>query len=579
MTPLIRTKIVLACLLGLVAWGAAAQDGSRLLLDDFEKSPAGWTFVDGREFPGARGSATLDQAVAHSGKASYRLEADFTGGGEYMGVWHDLASLEGRDFKEIRLWVKTSQVTELMVRIVDGTGQCHQAKVPLPPTAEKDWQRVILKVRDLVGGEHWDGASDGKWHGPARGFGLHLVKQGAKQKTLWLDDVELGLGPVVEGHPTLLSGVLTPSACRPGFGARLTFRWDAEPMGKDFTAFVHCVDAHGKMLFQADHTPAVPTSIWNGRVEYTKNLIVPTDTPDGDYRIIVGLYDPRAAKRDWDRQELKTGKGVTDVSAGPQDRAYQIGVLKVDSQAPFPQLPARTLNLDGYKLTFNEEFNDLSVSAVGPGTRWIAHTPYFGDFGDARFTDPKEGFPFTLEKGSLRIEARKTEAGWQSGLLSSVDPQGNGFSQKYGYFEMRARFPKGLGVWPAFWLMGTQGIKDKSITNPEIDVVEYYGVMPNALMMTLHLWGPADKHSAQGESYVVPGMTDDYHTYGVLVEESHMVWYFDGVELWRQKTPEEAKVPLYLMVNLAMGGGWPIDKAVSPSYMYVDYVKAYSRKP
>ena len=74
-------------------------------------------------------------------------------------------------------------------------------------------------------------------------------------------------------------------------------------------------------------------------------------------------------------------------------------------------------------------------------------------------------------------------------------------------------------------------------------------------------------------------MTDDFHTYGVLVDESHIVWYFDGAELWRQKTPEEARVPLYLLVNLAMGGGWPIDKAVSPSFMYVDYVRAYARRP
>ena len=53
----------------------------------------------------------------------------------------------------------------------------------------------------------------------------------------------------------------------------------------------------------------------------------------------------------------------------------------------------------------------------------------------------------------------------------------------------------------------------------------------------------------------------------------------DGVEVQRQKTPEEAKVPLYMLVNLAMGGGWPIDQAVSPSYMYVDYVRAYARRP
>ena len=65
----------------------------------------------------------------------------------------------------------------------------------------------------------------------------------------------------------------------------------------------------------------------------------------------------------------------------------------------------------------------------------------------------------------------------------------------------------------------------------------------------------------------------------LMVEESAITFYFDGVELWRMKTPEEAKVPLYLMVDLAMGGGWPIDKAPSPSFMWVDHVRAYARGP
>jgi hypothetical protein len=34
-----------------------------------------------------------------------------------------------------------------------------------------------------------------------------------------------------------------------------------------------------------------------------------------------------------------------------------------------------------------------------------------------------------------------------------------------------------------------------------------------------------------------------------------------------------------LLVNLALGSGWPIDKTPSPSYMYIDYVRAYAKKP
>ncbi len=160
-----------------------------------------------------------------------------------------------------------------------------------------------------------------------------------------------------------------------------------------------------------------------------------------------------------------------------------------------------------------------------------------------------------------------------------MDPKGNGFSQKFGYFEMRARFPRSHGTWPAFWLLGQPSIADKKRTNIEIDVVEWYGVMPNAGFGNLHLWHPDGRHWAQGDLFTAPGMIGDFHDYGVSIDEASVTWYFDGIEVFRQKTPEEAKVPLYLLVNLAMGGGWPIDQAVSPSYLYVDRVRAYARRP
>ena len=238
----------------------------------------------------------------------------------------------------------------------------------------------------------------------------------------------------------------------------------------------------------------------------------------------------------------------------------------------------RRLKLDGYTLTFNEEFNDLSVSSRGPGTRWIAHTPGNTDFGDARFADPVGDMPFKIEKGILRIEAAKEAGKWRGAMLASVEPKGRGFAQKFGYFEMRARFPASPGMWPAFWLLGQPSVTDRKRTNVEIDVVEHYGVMPNGIFSTLHLWHPDGKHPAKGDASSATGLTEGFHNYGVMVEEADIIWYFDGIEISRQKTPEEAKVPLYLLVDLAMGGGWPIDKAVNPSYMYLDHVRVYAQQ-
>jgi len=78
------------------------------------------------------------------------------------------------------------------------------------------------------------------------------------------------------------------------------------------------------------------------------------------------------------------------------------------------------IDLAKYTLTFEEEFRRVDVSAWRCDTRWIAHTPWKGDFGAARFADPSRGFPFMTKKGLLRIEARNDPAlGWQSGLLSA----------------------------------------------------------------------------------------------------------------------------------------------------------------
>jgi len=245
-----------------------------------------------------------------------------------------------------------------------------------------------------------------------------------------------------------------------------------------------------------------------------------------------------------------------------------------------PELPPASLNLDGWRLTFDEDFNaPLSVSAWGPGTRWIAHTPYAGDFGDARFADPEEGFPFTIADGILRIEAKKDNGCWRSGLLCSVDRNGDGFAQKYGYFEMRAKLPKGAGAWPAFWLLGQPKLRDRSVTQIEIDVLEQYGRNPHALHTNVHLWYPDKRHTAEEQKHIVTGMTDDFHTYGIMVDEQNITFYYDGRKLRQTKTPQEAKVPLYILANLALGAGWPIDKTPNPSHLYIDHIRAYTKEP
>jgi beta-glucanase (GH16 family) len=373
----------------------------------------------------------------------------------------------------------------------------------------------------------------------------------------------------------VLAAGVNPGVIAPGNALKLTYNWKAVPMGEDYAVFVHFVNDKGETAFQADHEPPWPTktSTWTGKVNYTKSVKVPKELKAGPYRIEAGLYSKKSGK-----QDLEAGVGTVKMAPG----VFQIGELKIDPATPPPPLDsakAPTLDLKGYRLTFSDEFDGpLDVSAWGPGTKWIAHTPYNGDFGDARFTDPSGDFPFTVKDGILTIEARKENGKWRSGLLCSVDKTGQGFAQTRGYFEMRAKFPEGPGTWPAFWLNSLASLQDKSKDGFEVDVVEQYGRAPQTLHTVLHWWNADKTHKAIGDQFEVEDMAKDFHTYGFLWDEKFMIWYFDGKELWKVPTPKEADTPLYVMINLALGSGWPIDKTPNPSKMLVDYVRVYERE-
>ena len=373
---------------------------------------------------------------------------------------------------------------------------------------------------------------------------------------------------------TILPAEVMPAKVPPNSKATLRMHFDAVPMSDDHEVFVSIVDNSGRVAFRANHKPPFPTrmSTWSGRQDYTRNVNVPKIT-DGEYAIIAGIRG-----RDGERHSLIAGSGVTSVG----NHAYQVGTLIVDSTASPPPLDTQhkpvTLNLDSFELTFNEEFDGpLDVSPRGPGTRWIAHLPYGGGFGNATFADPGDEFPFTLDEGLLRIEARKAGSKWESGLLCSVDTEGRGFLQRYGYFEMRAKFPRGPGTWPAFWLLTPERLRSDTRRSFEIDIVEQYGHSSQRLHNVVHWWNADGTHRGTGQVFWVEDMSTDFHTYGCMLDEQFLVFYFDGKEMWRMETPEEAKQEMYLVLNLAMGAGWPMDQTPNPSYMYVDYVRVYAR--
>jgi hypothetical protein len=166
-------------------------EGPAVVLDDFDGTRKGWTFTNGQEFAGAKGSFTVESPGGRGGQGGGRLQADFSGGGAYVGVWLNLPGRSGQEVKEVRLWARTEAATHYMVRVGDASGQCFQRKFPLPPSGE--WQELAIRFAGFSGAEHWGGANDGRVHAPVKGFGIHLVKdglvKGAQKAGLWIDDV------------------------------------------------------------------------------------------------------------------------------------------------------------------------------------------------------------------------------------------------------------------------------------------------------------------------------------------------------------------------------------------------------
>ena len=179
--------------------------------------------------------------------------------------------------------------------------------------------------------------------------------------------------------------------------------------------------------------------------------------------------------------------------------------------------------------------------------------------------------PFSVSDGVLEITANTLAPeqsahlggyGFSSGLITTQPS----FSQRYGYFEMRAALPAGKGLWPAFWMLAA----DNSWP-PEIDVMENIGD-PRRAYVTAH------SSTRKAEGIEVALSNQDFHTFAVAWDPQTLVWFVDGAEVGRQPTPSDMHKPMYLVANLAIGGGWagpPNAQTRWPAKLRIDYIRAY----
>jgi beta-glucanase (GH16 family) len=148
-------------------------------------------------------------------------------------------------------------------------------------------------------------------------------------------------------------------------------------------------------------------------------------------------------------------------------------------------------------------------------------------------------------------------------------------------FEARMTGAPGAGTWPAFWLLDTESATRRSTTSGEVDAVELYGHNPTGSCHALHTWDNGVDQADVVTCLEDNGFSDwamTWHTYGVRIVPDGAVYYIDGVQVATATGLRQHSEPFYFMVNLALGGGWPVD--LSPtgevSDLYIDWIRVWT---
>lgn len=259
---------------------------------------------------------------------------------------------------------------------------------------------------------------------------------------------------------------------------------------------------------------------------------------------------------------------------------------------PAPQLPewlGKRPPVEGdWSLTFEDDFNGSAPDSA----KWNIYAENYWDKASAFSKDNlivADGFAkLRYEKKTTRHNDKPDgkEFSYTTGFLDTYDK----WTQRYGYFETRAKLPKSPGLWPAFWLMPDRGREagekwQRQNTGGgamEFDIIEHltrWGPYRNNIAM--HWDGYGKDHKAIGTSniYFQPDK-DGFLTAGLLWLPGSAVYYINGVEVARWDTERMSDVQSHLMYTLPQGG-WDnneVDDKQLPDEFVIDYVRVWQRK-
>lgn len=247
---------------------------------------------------------------------------------------------------------------------------------------------------------------------------------------------------------------------------------------------------------------------------------------------------------------------------------------------------------DGWRLVWSDEFNGPDGSSPDAG-KWTVAVNGSGYNNNEQEYYTDRAVNVHVERGDLVLTAQKEEftgpdgvrRGYTSGRLET---RGH-YELTYGRVEARIKLPRGQGLWPGFWMLGSSFGKEGWPACGEIDIMEQVGFEPSKVHGSLHGPGYFGATPLTG-SYTLPdGARFDggYHVFAAEWEPRVIRFYVDGT-LYETQTagdvPGAGKwafdAPQFIVLNLAVGGYWPgMPDATTPlpATMRVDYVRVYQR--
>lgn len=190
--------------------------------------------------------------------------------------------------------------------------------------------------------------------------------------------------------------------------------------------------------------------------------------------------------------------------------------------------------------------------------------------------------------GMLTLTARREERNGKAYTSTRIRTLNKG-DWRYGRFEMRARLPRGQGIWPAFWMLPSDNSHYGTwAASGEIDIMEMVGHEPNRVHGTIHYGGAWPDNQSTSNVVTLPSGTfnDDFHVFALEWDTAALRWYLDDelfatVTDWSSTSapyPAPFDVDFHILLNLAVGGNWPGPPDATtgfPQDFVIDYVRVY----